>query len=65
MRIKILSRIIEKKKFKHSSKKAQVLTKATPHAGFGGFRWTIRRPNFSTCGQVCGTQTRTGLSTDR
>ena len=35
---------IEKKKFKHSSKKAQVLTKATPHAGFGRFSMDSATP---------------------
>jgi len=37
-------------KFKHSGKKAQWLTKATPHAGFRRIRVAVRRPNFSTCG---------------
>ena len=41
------------------------LTKPKPHAGFGGFGWSLRRSISLSAGQEKGTQSRTGLSSNR
>ena len=41
------------------------LTKPKPHAGFGGFGWSLRRSISLSAGQEIGTQSRTGPSSDR
>jgi hypothetical protein len=50
--------------FKQGEEK-QSLTKATPNAGYGGFRWTVNRLIFRTYGYGCAPQSRTGLSLNR